>query len=374
MDAMMISTSDGLLPLWHRLADALPEDSPDLAALPVLSLTPSPVNHAPSHLLALALTQQDPATIVAILEASTPPPPSLKTLVDARLRQIAGNTAAAYHPYHDGFPDLAAVRLREDWRGWERANFQPALALLETGYRTLIDTFTLAADADETARRAFIARLTAPESFTALGRSRYATACLDAALALSDFPEETQAVFTLASLARQYGAPPVPCLRAEALALTTMESYQEAHTRWIELITEHPVEEHVPADYSEAAYTAFESDDSRQAIEILVTGMARFEGDADFAIRAGWIALLAGHPEHAGAFLLRGRAVGFPEDQAEKATAMLAAAAVLVHDSVAATAYFQELLALDPAWGEPETLEALAWPDHLVAALRQLAW
>jgi len=367
------ATHDGLLPLWHRLADAVPAGAADLVTLPDLSLTPSPVDHAPARALASALLEGAPAVIRAILE-STPPPPTLHRLATARAQYLDGDVVSAFHPYHDGFPDLAAARLREDWHGWERPDFQPAVAMLEAEYRRIIDTLTIDPDADESARRETIARLTAPSALATLGRARYATACLDAAMVLADFPDETEAVFTLAVIARHHGAPAVPCLRAEALALTTLESYREAHRRWIELITEHPVEEHLPADYSEAAYTAFENDDTRQALEILIAGMARFEGDAGFAIRAGWIALLAGHPEHGGAFLLRGREAGFPEEQAEQATAMLATAAVLVYDSAAAVAYFQELLAMDPAWGDPEKIESLPWPDHLLSALRQLAW
>ena len=38
-----------------------------------------------------------------------------------------------------------------------------------------------------------------------------------------------------------------------------------------------------------------ENADSQQAVEILTTGLRRFPQDANFALRAGWVALLTGN-------------------------------------------------------------------------------
>lgn len=366
-----IPAVDHLLPLWHRLTDALPPDSPELETFPDIA---TPTDHTPARQLAAALTQDDPAAIAAILSSAENLPPTLRTLATSHIHHRNGNTAAAFAPYHHGFPDITAIREREDWRGWEQPDFQPAVTTLEDRYRSIIATLTIAPEADESARHETIARLTNPAALETLGRTRFAAACLDAADALTLMAGEAEHAFTLATLARHHGAPIAPCLRAEALALTALEDYPNAHTRWIALITEHPAETHLPGDYAEAAYTAFENAEPRQAIEILITGMHRFGEDPAFALRAGWIALLTNHPDHARAFLLKGRDVGFPDDELEHATALLTASAVLTHNADAATAHFQDLISLDPTWAAAETIESLPWPEHLKAPLRQLTW
>ena len=367
------TTADHLLPLWHRLADALPPDSPELESFPNIA---TPTDHSIAHDLAAALIKHaDPATVAAALESAENIPPVLLTLATAHIHERIGNTAAALQPWHDrGFPDLDEIRRRQDWRGWEQPDFQPAVDALQSIYRATIAAHTIRPTHTEDERRQIITRLTSPEALHTLGRARLATACLDAATILSTIDGEMEATLQLAYLARHYGAPTAPCLRAEAIALTAMGDYAEAHTRWIDLITHHPEESHQPADYTEAAYTAFENDAPRQSIEILITGIHRFSEDPEFALRAAWIALLTGNPGHARAFLLKGRIAGFPEAKTEHATALLTIAAVLDHDAPAANAHFQDLITLDPAWADPETLEALPWPDHLKAALRQLSW
>ena len=83
------------------------------------------------------------------------------------------------------------------------------------------------------------------------------------------------------------------------------------------------METHLPGDYAEAAYTSFENADSQQAMEILTTGLRRFPQDANFALRAGWVALLTGNSERAYKFLLAGKRIGFPSEKLENATALL---------------------------------------------------
>jgi hypothetical protein len=346
-----------LTPLNQRLTDA--------TELPAAS---------PAHRLAEALTKDDPSPIATILESPENLPPTLRTLAISHIHHRQGNTAAAFAPYHNGFPNIAAIRLREDWHGWEQPDFQPAVTALENAYQSIIATLTIDPEAEETTRLETIARLTSSAALETLGRKRYATACLDAAKALTLIAGEAEHAFTLATLARHHGAPVVPCLRTEALALTALEKFAEAHTRWIALITDHPAADHLPDDYAEAAYTAFENANPRQALEILITGMHRFGDQPSFALRSGWIALLTGHPDHARAFLLKGLDAGFPEDELEHATALLATSAALINDAASAASHFQDLITLDPAWASPDTIDALPWPDHLKAPLRQLTW
>jgi hypothetical protein len=107
---------------------------------------------------------------------------------------------------------------------------------------------------------------------------------------------------------------------------------------------------------------------------ILTTGIHRFPNDANFALRAGWVALLTGNSDPAYRFLLTGRQIGYPEEKLENATALLAIAAVQTGAAEDAAVFYQDLMRLDPAWENPETIETLEWPEELKASLRQLAW
>jgi tetratricopeptide (TPR) repeat protein len=207
------------------------------------------------------------------------------------------------------------------------------------------------------------------DTLRSVGPARLGRASLAVAAALSNSREDAEAAFNLSERASNLGAAPEPCLRAGALALATLGDYQKARDRWVLLLTEHPLANHLSSDYSEAAYTAFESADPAQAMEILTTGLHRFPGDADFALRAGWIALLAGHPDRAGRFLLAGREAGFAPDKLEYATALLAAAAAQTGAIDDAAVFRNELLRLNPAWGEAATIEALDWPEDIKSAL-----
>ncbi len=424
--SLAIATAAGRAPLWRRIASSIPPDSPTLpdflalaaeaAAEPwhqaladildarennrqpafepwsglagidraiddadadaLASVLAAPAGDGPAaaHALARAIHSNDPAIIATALDHAASPPAEIRAIAISHILLNQGNTAAAFEPWIEGFPDLAFSRKRADWDGWEQSDFQPAVLVLEEALDAINTSITIRDVDDEAHRRDVIDRLLDPATAATIGTRRFADACLAAATVLAETPDEIEATFQLAALARNAGAPPAPCLRAEALALTALGDHPNAHTRWIKLITEHPVEHHQPGDYAEAAYTAFENADSRQAIEILITGIHRFEGDANFALRAGWVALLTGNPDHAQAFLLKGQAAGFPDDTVENATALLAIAAVLNHDSAAALAHFHDLITIDPDWADPETIESLPWPEHLKAPLRQLTW
>ncbi len=323
--------------------------------------------------LAMALKSDHPVWIAACLTAAKDLPQLLRQISLSRIAWLEGRKADALASWPEIFPELADIRLREDWNGWEQADFKPALDDIRRCVRGELDAIQVPASSTAEQRKAIAARLADPATVVAVGKRRFAEACLQAALAFSAHKEETEVTFQLANLARNMGAAPEPCLRAEALALTALGDYVKAHPRWIQLITEHPVETTLPGDYAEAAYTAFENSDPRQAMEILTTGMHRFPQDGNFALRAGWVALLTGDSERAYRFLREGQRIGFPAEKLENATALLTIAAAQTGATDDAAVYFQDLLKIDAAWADPATLDTLDWPAELKATLGQFA-
>lgn len=321
--------------------------------------------------LALALQSERAAWIQACLASAAELPALLQRLAVSRIARLDGRKADALAVWPDEFPDFALERLRHDWDGWEQADFKTVFGEMKMWVNQELGAIEVPKNATPEKRREVAGRLLDPATPAAIGRARFAIACLKAAVAFSAHKEEKETTFQLAAMARESGAPPEPCLRAEAMALTAMGDYQSAHPRWIELITEHPLATQEPGDYAEAAYTAFENADTQQAMQILTTGMHRFPRDGNFALRAGWVALLTGNSARAWQFLTTGQQIGFPPGKVENATALLVIAAALVGASDDAAVYFQELLEIDPAWGEASTLDTLEWPEELEAALRQ---
>ncbi len=332
------------------------------------------IGHDAATALALALVSDQPSWIRACIETAEDLPPLLQRVALSREAWLEGRKGDALAGWHETFPELSEIRLREDWDGWEQADFSPAVDLLKQAVQTELAALKLPPAPSPGQRQTLLSHLSAPETLAIVGRNRLASACLDAALAFAAFPEESENTFRLANIARHLGAPAAPCLRAEALALTAMGDFRKAQPCWITLITEHPVETHQPGDYAEAAYTSFENDDSRQALEILATGMRRFPEDGAFAIRAGWVALLIGNDERAYEFLLAGEQIGFPEDKLENGVALLAIATSRCGYGEDAESCYEALIMLDPAWLDPETIETLEWPEDLKTTLRQLSW
>lgn len=324
--------------------------------------------------LQLALGSTHPEWISACLKSAVDLPPLLRRIAVSRIAWLDGRKADAIAGWPDTFPDYSLIRQREDWEGWEAADFAPALEGLRLCVGEELAKLELPANATAEQRKALFDHLSDPATLQAVGKARFARACLRTALAFSAFKEETETTFKLASLARDLGEEPAPCLRAEAMSLTALGDYQQARDRWIELISNHPVATHEPGDYAEAAYTSFENADPRQAMAILTTGIHRFPNDANFALRAGWVALLTGNGERAYRFLLTGRQIGYPPDKLENATALMAIAAVQSGAVEDANVFYQDLMKMDPAWENPETIETLEWPEELKASLRQLAW
>lgn len=395
--------AEGYLPLWHRLARAdasgqswrgLRELSGNLLdtgwsddALRItaifrsgdsaafLSAIESAGGKGPAAAaaLALALQSEQPEWVEASLAAAEKLPPLLGLVSRSRIAWLKGRKAQALSPWPEVFPELAELRLREDWDGWEQADFAPSLEQIRSYVLAELAAIEVPADSTPEQRTEIAERLMDPATRASVGPRRFGQACLEAALAFSSHKGQADTSLQLATLAREMGAPAGACLRAEALALTALGDFEKAHPRWIELITEHPVQTQIPGDYAEAAYTAFENSDPRQAMEILTTGLHRFPEDGNFALRAGWVALLTGNSERAYQFLLAGRRIGFPAEKLENAMALLTIAAEQSGANDDASVYFQFLLDIDPAWAEAETLESLPWPEELKWTLRQFS-
>lgn len=321
--------------------------------------------------LALALESDIHERISACLTQAQNLPPLLRRISLSRIAWLQGRKADALSVWPEVFPTLAEARQREDWEGWEQADFQPALDNIRECVNEVLVTIRIPDNSTPEQRKAVAERLADPSTIDAVGKRRFAEACLHAALAFSSHKEEAQATFQLASLAREMGVAPEPCLRAEALAHTALGDYAKAHPLWIELITEHPVETTIPGDYAEAAYTSFENMEPRQAMEILTAGMHRFPEDGNFALRAGWVALLTGNSERAYQFLQTGKRIGFPTEKLENATALLTIAAAQSGAQDDAAVYYQDLLRIDKAWLDTATLDTLDWPEELKFTLSQ---
>jgi len=328
---------------------------------------------AAASALSLALEGEHPEWIEAVLEGKTTLPPLLKKLATSRIAWLKEDKAGAISLWRDGFPDLKSVRRAEDWDGWETVDFTPQFA----AHFILIDqrlaTFELPADAAPERKKALAGRLLDPETARGIGRSRHAEACLKAAQDMATDKETATLALELSIRARELGAAPVPSLRAEAAAYTSMELFPKAHETWISLITDQPLDQQRSSDYAEAAYLAFETGNGDQAMEILNTGLHRFPKDSDYAYRAGWISLLTARWDRAHLYLVAGERAGFSDEKREKALAMLAIASSECGYSEDATIYFQQLAEIDPSWADPQPPKAEGWPPELILSLNQLA-
>jgi tetratricopeptide (TPR) repeat protein len=376
---------NAFLPLSDRIARAGPAD-PSSPGLPeviaafesgkspavLAAIQGSGVNGpAMANALALALKSDHPEWIHACLAQAKDLPPLLRKISLSRIAWLQGRKADALSSWTDVFPNLWDIRLRENWDGWEQADFNPALDRLNQCMKEELAAIRIPKNSTPEQRRKLANHLAEPGTITAVGKPRYAAACYELAVLLSSFNEEPDMTAKLARVARNLGAPAEISLRTEAIALTSIGDFKNARSRWVELITEYPVETHLPADYTEAAYTAFENDDSKQAIEILNTGLKRFSEDSKFALRAGWIALLTGNFERAYHFLRVAKRIGFPPDQLESATGLLVVAASRTGATDEAATYFQDLLLINPDWEYPETVETFDWPEEFKSAIRE---
>jgi hypothetical protein len=324
---------------------------------------------SPAARLAEALDSASPELIRECLDVFTEMPPLLHKLALSRIAWLEGRKADALAGWPEVFPDIRTARMREDWDGWEQADFTPALEKLRLCLKEELAALEMPEQPTAEQKQALIKRLMDADTLRSVGPSRLARASLAAASLLASHKEDAAAALDLAERARNLGAAAEPCLRAGAQAFATLGYYQKARDRWVSLITEQPLANHQSSDYAEAAYTAFESADPDQAMEILTTGLHRFPGDANFALRAGWIALLAGSPDRAGRFILASREAGLAPEKLEYATALLTIAAAQTGAIDDAAVFRNELLRLNPEWQEQATIEALDWPEEFKSAL-----
>jgi tetratricopeptide (TPR) repeat protein len=329
---------------------------------------------SPAARLALALDSSMPELIRECLASAADMPPLLRKLALSHIAWLEDRKADALAGWPEVIPDIHEIRLREDWDGWEQADFSPALDKLRLCVSEEIAALQMPENPTPDQKQALIKRLMNADTLRTVGPSRLAQASLAAATALATQKEYAEAALKLAERALNLGEAPEPCLRAGAHAYATLGDYQKSRDRWVLLLTEHPVATHQSSDYSEAAYTAFESSDPNQAMEILTSGLHRFPGDAEFALRAGWIALLAGSPDRAGRFILASREAGLAPEKLEYATALLTIAAAQNGSIDDAAVFRNELLRLNPTWGEKATIDALDWPEEFKSALLPPEW
>lgn len=360
----------------RRLADAYPEKFPQITAQSrshadlirkvfvtgeseaILAVIESATHGLPfATALYLAIESQDPAIISRALEKATDLPPALRTLAK---RESSADT------------DLGHLRTVEDWHGYESPDFTPLFKRFQSERADILAALTLHDQHTEKDISAFSLLLTSPTTLETLGKPLTADKAITAARTLSQNPAHAATAIRLAELAQNLGTHPAAYLRVRATAFVTLAHFDAAHATWIDLITHQPEADHLPTDYTEAAHTAFETGDQRQAIEILNTGLFRFPNAPSSAIRSGWIALLTDHTEDALRYLNHATKIGLPPAEIEDTTALLAIAHERLGDHEAAVSYLAQLKAIDPKWSDTETLAKLPWPDSFKDSLNSI--
>ena len=363
-------------PITRRLADAYPGDFPELTAADrahadiikqvfatgdreaTLAVIDSSTHGLPfATALFLALDSQKPEFISRSMEKATDLPPVLLSLAN---RGVPPDT------------DFDHLRRTEDWYGYESPDFAPLLNRFRKEQADHLLSLTLPDDPSEDDISAFSLRLTDSATIDTLGQAVIAGKAIAAARMLSENPKYAATSIRLAEYAQRLGTPPAECLRVRATAFVTLADFDTAHATWIDLITHQPEADHLPTDYTEAAHTAFETGNPRQAIEILNTGLFRFPNAPSSAIRSGWIALLTDHTEDALRYLNHATKIGLPPAEIEDTTALLAIAHERLGDHEAAVSYLAQLKAISPDWADAETLAKLPWPDSFKDSLNAI--
>lgn len=362
--------------LTRRLADAYPEKFPQLTAEArshedlirrvfatgendaILAVIDSATHGLPlATALYLAIESQDPTIITHTLKKTTDAPPALHAL--AR-RESSDDT------------NLDHLRTIEDWHGYESPDFTPLLKRFQSERADILAALTLPLQPTEEDISVFSLLLTSPTTLETLGKPLIAEKTIAAARTLSENPEHAATAIRLADHAQNLGAHPAACLRVLATAHTTLNDFDSAHSAWIDLITNQPEATYLPTDYTEAAYTAFETGDARQAIEILNTGLFRFPNAPSAAIRSGWIALLTDHNEDALRYLNHATKLGLPPAEIESTTALLAIAHNMLGDTAMAASHHAQLTAISPKWNNLDNIDSLTWPASFKQALREI--
>jgi len=363
-------------PITRRLADAYPENFPELTAADrahaeiimqvfttgdreaTLAVIDSATHGLPfATAIFLALDSQKPEFISRAIEKATDLPPALLALAN---RRIPPDT------------DFDYLRRIEDWHGYESPDFAPLLNRFRKEQADYLLSLTLPDDPSEDDISALSLRLTDTKTIATLGQPVIAEKAINAARILSENPKHAITAIRLAEYAQRLGTAPANCLRVRAAAFLTLADFDTAHATWIDLITNQPEADHLPTDYTEAAHTAFETGNPRQAIEILNTGLFRFPNAPSSAIRSGWIALLTDHTEDALRYLNHATKIGLPPDEIEDTTALLAISHERLGDHEAAVSYLAQLKAISPKWVDAETLAMLPWPESFKDSLNAI--
>lgn len=365
-------------PLEKRLAAAYPEEFPAISA-------PARAN---AHVIRETFATGDPAVITAAIRSLQPSGLATSTALFLAYRSgnkewieavidrtenlppALRNIGAANAP----IPDIAELRTRQDWLGFEAPDFSPLIEILSEKKSITLEKLKLPQEPSSEQIAEFIALLQSDETLIRIGASGIAKSAITAAHGLATDSSHAATAIALTSFAERYGTSRSSALRIRAVAHTTLGDYESAHNTWIDLITNQPEVQHLASDYAEAAHTAFETSAPQQAMQILETGIFRFPNDISFSIRASWIALLTNHPEQASRFLNNATRIGLPASEVENTTALLAITHTQLGDSETAHGYLEQLVAINSEWGEAETIEKLPWPEPLKASLRQLIW
>ena len=363
-------------PITRRLADAYPENFPELTAADrahaeiimqvfttgdreaILAVIDSATHGLPfATAIFQALDSQKPEFISRAIEKATDLPPALLALAN---RRIPPDTEFDY------------LRRIEDWHGYESPDFTPLLNRFRKEQADYLLSLTLPDDPSEDDISALSLRLTDTKIIATLGQPVIAEKAINAARILSENPKHTTTAIRLTEYAQRLGTAPADCLRVRAAAFLTLADFDTAHATWIDLITNQPEADHLPTDYTEAAHTAFENGNPRQAIEILNTGLFRFPNAPSSAIRSGWIALLTDHTEDALRYLNHATKIGLPPDEIEDTTALLAITHERLGDHEAAVSYLAQLKAISPKWADAKTLAKLPWPESFKDSLNAI--
>mgnify|MGYP002631042101 CR=1 FL=1 len=362
--------------LTRRLAAAYPEEFPEISAAAI----------AHAEIIRKTFDSSDPVAITAVIDSSVYGLPLATALfislesgnhsfieraaakakdMPAAIRSLVRNATVA-------IPDPAALRLEQDWLGYESPDFSPLFRKASARKSYVLSHLSLPDEPSTEDIDALIGKLLNPGTEAELGRAAIADCTIGHAIILAMDSELAAHALELSAIARRYGSKPALCLRTNATAFTSIGDFKSAHRTWIDLITNQPEADHLASDYSEAAYTAFETGDVRQAMEILNTGLFRFPKDVAFAIRAGWIALLTDHPSEALVCLKRATQLGLPPAEIENTTALLAITYLQLGDPETAGSYVAQLIAISQKWQEPENVDSLPWPESFTTALKEI--
>ena len=363
-------------PITRRLADAYPEQFPELTAADrahadiikqvfatgdreaTLAVIDSATQGLPfATALFLALDSQKPEFISRAMEKATDLPPALLALAN---RGVPPDT------------DFDHLRRTQDWHGYESPDFAPLLNRFRKDQADHLLSLTLPDDPSEDDISAFSLRLTDSATIDTHGQAIIAGKAIAAARMLSENPKHAATAIRLAEYAQRLGTQAAECLRVRATAFVTLADFDTAHATWIDLITHQPEADHLPTDYTEAAHTAFETGNPRQAIEILNTGLFRFPNAPSAAIRSGWIALLTDHTEDAIRYLKHATKLGLPPAEIENTTALLAIAQNMLGDSTMAASHHAQLTAISPKWNNLDNIDSLTWPESFKQSLREI--